>query len=819
MAEETVGAIWLELGLKDDGISAKVKNAVDEAKKAAEKPAQEIGETIREKVSRSLRDVDAGKPFELAQDALGLLNQKLDNTYSKIGALQEKHKELTALYDQKVIGFKSDTEEAKKLDAQLNSVEEQLISLQGTANQTEAKIKKVIESAEQTGEKAQSNTVKSAKKTATQTVKSAKSAAGAVKKEYDLINASMSKGADTAGKRGKRSMNGLQKGARGLALGVKRAFKATFLMAGLYAAFRGIKTIIGDAVKGNKQFAQSLNLIKGNLKVAFTPIINAVIPVLNRLAATFAAVTKAVATAIAGLFGQTYEQALAATKKLEQTTAAAKKASATIGIDELNVIGKDEGATDLSALDNAKYAEEAMQKVENFKAKLSGFGVWVEQNVFSPIRENLSKFSAPFAKLQGLFKGVSDGFKKNMKPLGDWFKNDLPKAISSGVGAVSTVLAGLLDMLGSIGGGVMRALQPAIDWMSTDGLPMLSDVFCEISKTAESMFASVKSVFDRLWTDAVEPVLGWIGDAVTDLLTDAKARWDEYGAPIFESAREALENAENIFESLWNNTLKPIFDEMYKAVTDLWETSLRPLLNKLGEFKDKLVQTALTIYNKAIAPIVQWVVDYLYPKIVPVIQNIVRSVKSMIRPIVDAVGNIFDALGGLLDFITGVFSGNWEKAWTGIKDFVKGIFDGLINVLKVPINWIISLINNVIRGINGTIDLINGIPGVNIGHIGEIPALASGGIVSAPTLAMVGEYGGASSNPEVIAPLDKLQAMLQNSGASERTYAQLLRIIALLEALLVKDPELAVYLDSREVSRALRQSDSRAGIALADGVF
>lgn len=819
MAEETVGAVWLELGLKDDGISAKVKNAVDEAKKAAEKPAQEIGETIREKVSRSLRDVDAGKPFELAQDALGLLNQKLDNTYSKIGALQEKHKELTALYDQKVIGFKSDTEEAKKLDAQLNSVEAQLISLQGTANQTEAKIKKVIESAEQTGEKAQSNTVKSAKKTATQTVKSAKSAAGAVKKEYDLINASMSKGADTAGKRGKRSMNGLQKGAKGLARSVKSAFKSAFLMAGLYAAFRGIKALIGDAVKGNKEFAQSLNLIKGNLKVAFTPIINAVIPVLNRLAATFAAVTKAVATAIAGLFGQTYEQALAATKKLEQTTAAAKKASATIGIDELNVIGKDEGATDLSALDNAKYAEEAIQKVESFKARLSGFGAWVEQNVFSPIRENLSKFSAPFEKFKGLFKSVSDGFKKNMKPLGDWFKNDLPKAISSGVGTVSTVLSGLLDMLGSIGGGVMRALQPAIDWMSTDGLPMLSDVFCEISQTAESMFTSVKSVFDRLWTDAVEPVLGWIGDAVTDLLTDAKARWDEYGAPIFESAREALENAESIFESLWNNTLKPIFDEMYKAVTDLWETSLRPLLNKLGEFKDKLVQTALTIYNKAIAPVVQWVVDYLYPKIVPVIQNIVRSVKSMIRPIVDAVGNIFDALGGLLDFITGVFSGNWEKAWTGIKDFVKGIFDGLINVLKVPINWIISLINNVIRGINGTIDLINGIPGVNIGHIGEIPALASGGIVSAPTLAMVGEYGGASSNPEVITPLDKLQAMLQNSGASERTYALLSRIIALLEALLAKDPELAVYFDSREVSRALRQSDSRAGIALADNIF
>lgn len=42
---------------------------------------------------------------------------------------------------------------------------------------------------------------------------------------------------------------------------------------------------------------------------------------------------------------------------------------------------------------------------------------------------------------------------------------------------------------------------------------------------------------------------------------------------------------------------------------------------------------------------------------------------------------------------------------------------------------------------------------------------AKGGIVSGPTLALVGEYSGASRNPEVIAPLDKLRSMLQPAGA------------------------------------------------------
>ena len=41
-----------------------------------------------------------------------------------------------------------------------------------------------------------------------------------------------------------------------------------------------------------------------------------------------------------------------------------------------------------------------------------------------------------------------------------------------------------------------------------------------------------------------------------------------------------------------------------------------------------------------------------------------------------------------------------------------------------------------------------------------IPQFASGGIVSGPVIAQVGEYSGASHNPEVIAPLDKLQSMM-----------------------------------------------------------
>ena len=47
--------------------------------------------------------------------------------------------------------------------------------------------------------------------------------------------------------------------------------------------------------------------------------------------------------------------------------------------------------------------------------------------------------------------------------------------------------------------------------------------------------------------------------------------------------------------------------------------------------------------------------------------------------------------------------------------------------------------------------------------IGVMP-FANGGIVSGPTVGLIGEYAGASNNPEVVAPLDKLRSMLNPAG-------------------------------------------------------
>ena len=54
-----------------------------------------------------------------------------------------------------------------------------------------------------------------------------------------------------------------------------------------------------------------------------------------------------------------------------------------------------------------------------------------------------------------------------------------------------------------------------------------------------------------------------------------------------------------------------------------------------------------------------------------------------------------------------------------------------------------------------------------------IPAFADGGIVSGPTIGLMGEYSGARTNPEVIAPLDKLQNMIQTGGGQTEVFGKI----------------------------------------------
>lgn len=143
------------------------------------------------------------------------------------------------------------------------------------------------------------------------------------------------------------------------------------------------------------------------------------------------------------------------------------------------------------------------------------------------------------------------------------------------------------------------------------------------------------------------------------------------------------------------------------------------------------------------------------------------SFSASISAVIDAV---ITTIGGIIDFLTGVFTGNWSMAWQGIVDAFGGIFSGIQALATAPINGVIALLNSLIGKINSvSFDVPPWVPGVGGKHFGfdvpSLPALAEGGIATAPTLAMIGE--GAES--EAVLPLSKLDGLLSGRGGGSST--------------------------------------------------
>ena len=137
----------------------------------------------------------------------------------------------------------------------------------------------------------------------------------------------------------------------------------------------------------------------------------------------------------------------------------------------------------------------------------------------------------------------------------------------------------------------------------------------------------------------------------------------------------------------------------------------------------------------------------------PVLGGILNGFFATFKGVWDGFKGILD---GVIDIIRGVFSADWERAWNGVVELFSGIIGTIVSIFKAPLNGIISLINGAVGHINGLIDKVNKIPGVNVGHIGTIPMLANGGVLSQGS-AIVGEAGPElltmAGNKAVVQPL------------------------------------------------------------------
>ena len=81
-----------------------------------------------------------------------------------------------------------------------------------------------------------------------------------------------------------------------------------------------------------------------------------------------------------------------------------------------------------------------------------------------------------------------------------------------------------------------------------------------------------------------------------------------------------------------------------------------------------------------------------------VIDLIISIIGVCVSTIGSTIGGIIDIITGIIDIIRGIFDGDWSAVWEGFKkvvggaiDIVKGWWNGIVELFKKPINFVVNL--------------------------------------------------------------------------------------------------------------------------------
>ena len=289
-----------------------------------------------------------------------------------------------------------------------------------------------------------------------------------------------------------------------------------------------------------------------------------------------------------------------------------------------------------------------------------------------------------------------------------------------------------------------------------------------------------KESVEDLWNNYLVPFSDWIASTFTSIWNAISTLFTTVVLPAFESIGNGA-------KMIWDNVLSPLGNFISTVFTNIWNGFIGFVFDMLNPAIKTIGESFGNIWNNYLKPFIDWISNTftsLFNGAINGVLGFLNTFKNSTSQIIKGVQNIYN---GFLNFLKGSFTGNWKKVWNGVKSIFKGIWDTFYGIVKAPINLVIGAINAMINGIetgiNYVISAINKlsfdvpdwVPGIggdtwgfNIGKVnfGNIPQLAEGGIAYGDTLVNVAEYVGARSNPEIIAPLDKLNGMIYD-GISE----------------------------------------------------
>lgn len=359
-------------------------------------------------------------------------------------------------------------------------------------------------------------------------------------------------------------------------------------------------------------------------------------------------------------------------------------------------------------------------------------------------------------------KTISGFFKGLWKNIANTW-NGVTKFFSDIIGGIVQVFKNLFDFF--TGGDITLAKEnlsaPFIAWVKI--LNKIRDsvvgVFTSIINWIVKAFNSVVGFFKE-WGLTILAVmywpfslaLGFIIDNWSTITSFFKMIWDGIVAIFTPVIQFFL----GMFSGAWE-IIKAIWGAVVSYFSFLW-SGIVAVFSVVGDFFRGIFSGAWEII-KVVWSVVVGYFSFLWWSITVVFSVVGKFFKDIFTIAWNAITGVFSAVGGFFKGVWDTIVKTFTSIGTAIGNAIGGAFKSVINTI---LTYAVGFINGFIKEINGAINLINKIPGVKIGKIGmlPVPQLATGGIATGPTLAMIGE----GKEPEAVVPLSKLNAMLNGQS-------------------------------------------------------
>lgn len=331
----------------------------------------------------------------------------------------------------------------------------------------------------------------------------------------------------------------------------------------------------------------------------------------------------------------------------------------------------------------------------------------------------------------------------------------LAVGVFSGWASLATALSGAFGILPQIFASIVMAVNP-VNIIIGAVIATVVDLWQKSKSFRDdivSILGNIATIVQKVFLNIVAPIIDTVGEIIMDfvdtVLKPLWSAWENVFQSIMGLLSDFLKFVTPIFSTILDilgpifklalTVLRGVFDMVFAAIRGIIERADKTICERVNNIRE---------FFRNLGEWMEGTFGFKWKNVFETVKNVVKAFRDYMGPIINSLEVVFL---GLTSFISGVFSGNWRRAWFGVRQIFESIVSGLSHIFKAPLNFMIDGINKFLSGI-GKIKIPDWVPGVGGKgfSIPRIPRLAKGGIVSASTIANIGEAG-----TEAVIPLQR----------------------------------------------------------------